>query len=163
MASTSTTTQDIVDKWVARWSGEDASPWVSLYSTRAKYTDHAFLIVRIGRETLKQHWEIWHASIPDFVMEATSIWPEESLPDGKTRVTLRTKNSGTLLHDLPSKKASGKPFSFAGVVDLVIDKKSGLIEKVDEWYSYKFDLASSEGDYHHKADEDSANPTSSSL
>lgn len=71
-----------------------------------------------------------------------------SSKDGKQNCSFRIINKGTLIHDLPSKKASGKKFSFSGAVDLIIDGESGLIEEVNEWYSWSFDNSKDVSEYH---------------
>lgn len=82
---------------------------------------------------LKRHWELWRTSIPDFVMEAEHLHiPQRDIGlDGSAESTLtfsiRTINKGTMLNDLPSKKASGKKFIFRGVVDFKVNSE-GLIE-----------------------------------
>ena len=125
-----------------------------MYAPRARYVDHAFQIVRIGRDSiLPLHWQIWRTSIPDFVMTITSVYPAVQLGNGKVKVIFRTDNKGTLVNDLPRKKATGKPFLFEGVVEFVVDEASGLIEELDEWYSYNFELAGSvKEDYNLKED-----------
>ena len=67
---------------------------------------------------------------------------------------------GTFVNDLPSKKASGKPWVFRACVDLVVNLNDGLIEDVEEWYSYNFERSTSVSDYHSKVDESVA-PSSS--
>jgi hypothetical protein len=94
---------------------------------------------------LKRHFEIWKHSIPDFTMEVESEMPVSSR-DGKQIHSFRTINKGTLVNDLPSKKASGKAFSFSGKVDFVVS--NGLIEEVNEWYSWNFDNSRDEAEYH---------------
>lgn len=78
-------------------------------------------------------------------MEVESEMPVFS-KDGKEIHSFRTVNRGTLLNDLPSKKASGKVFSFSGTVDFVVD--AGLIEEVNEWYSWDFDNSKGTAKYH---------------
>ncbi len=73
---------------------------------------------------------------------------KEGLPAGKRRCSFRTINRGTFLYDLPNKKASGKYFSFRGSVDFVIDEESGLIEEVNEWYSWNFHGSKDVSEYH---------------
>lgn len=80
-------------------------------------------------------------------MEVVNEMPAVS-KDGKRVHSFRTTNKGTLLNDLPSKKASGKTFSFSGVVDLTINESTGLIELVNEWYSWNFDNSKDALEYH---------------
>ena len=51
------------------------------------------------------------------------------------KCSFRTINKGTWKNDLHVHKASGKSFVFIGVIDMVIERDSGLIEELDEWYT----------------------------
>ena len=65
------------------------------------------------------------------------------------RCSFRTINKGTWKEDLHVHKASGKRFVFVGVIDLVIDRESGLIMELDEWYTNNgFDTKESLDEYH---------------
>jgi hypothetical protein len=136
----------IPHRWAAAWSAKDPSSWLALYSRTATYIDHSFFIRRTGTSILKRHFEIWRHSIPDFTMKVEREMPS-TREDGKQVLSFRTINKGTLLNDLPSKKASGKKFSFSGVVVLTVDE-SGLIEQVNEWYSWNFDNSKDVQEYH---------------
>jgi hypothetical protein len=81
-------------------------------------------------------------------MEIESSSIGEALPGGRRRCSIRTINRGTFLNDLPRKKASGKKFSFRGVVDFVIGEDNGLIEEVNEYYSWNFDNGIDVSEYH---------------
>lgn len=146
----------IAYKWLEAWSGKDVTAWTKLYSQKAKYTDHAFQIVRIGPVSLKEHWIIWRTAHPDFVVEVEDMWPFQELSDGRCRYSMRTQNTGTFVNDLPRKKASGKPWVFRACVDLLVDLNTGLIEDVEEWYAHNFERSMSIADYHTKVDESSA-------
>lgn len=61
--------------------------------------------------------------------------------------SVRTINRGTLLKDLPNKKASGKKFVFRGVVDFKVNGE-GLIESVEEGYTWDFGEGRDVKDYH---------------
>lgn len=147
-----TPTSDIPQKWASAWSGDSISAWQALYSPTAIYTDHAFQIVRQGRETLGLHWNIWRTAIPDFQLTIAETFPAENLSDGKVRYSIRTNNSGTFVKDLPSRKARGRKFHFRAVVDLVVNAE-GLIESVEEWYCSNFDEKESVEGYHYRGDE----------
>ena len=54
---------------------------------------------------------------------------------GVVRCSFRTINKGTWKEDLLVHKASGKRFVFVGVIDLVVEKESGLIRGLEEWYT----------------------------
>ena len=86
-------------------------------------------------------------------MEVLSWWPEEKLPDDRVRISFRTINTGTFVKDLPTKKASGAPFAFLGVVDLVINVHDGVIDDVNEWYPFNFELTKSVTDYNIRGDD----------
>jgi hypothetical protein len=135
-------------RWAAAWSFPDPSIWLSLYTPTATYIDHAFQIRRSGTPILRRHFDIWRTSIPDFVMEVEQSAGEEPLPGGRRKYSIRTINRGTFLKDLPSAKASGKTFSFRGVVDLVVREEDGLIEEVHEWYSSNFGNSKDVAEYH---------------
>ena len=111
------------------------------------YIDHGFFIRRKGIPILKRHFELWKTSVPDFVMEVESKLPATS-KDGKRFCSFRTINKGTFLNDLVVKKASGEKFLFRGAVDLIIDEETGLIETLNEWYSWKFENSTDVSGYH---------------
>jgi len=136
--------------WASAWGGSGPADWVALYTPNATYTDHAFQIRRTGTALLERHWHIWRTAIPDFVMEIERFnIPMEVKPDVENMLTfsVRTINRGTLLRDLPSKKASGKEFVFRGVVDFKVNG-DGLIENIEEWYTWDFGEGRDVKDYH---------------
>lgn len=114
------------------------------------YTDHAFQISRTGHKGIKSHTEIWKGSLPDFAVKEEHIWLEETLPGDKTRLVFRTVNTGTFVNDLPEIKATGRPFWFPGVVELIVRNQGGLIETIEEWYTFKFDNVASLDEYDHR-------------
>lgn len=149
------TEHSIAYKWASAWSvpgpNPDPAAWLALYNPQAKYIDHAFLLVRIGQDTLRLHFNIWRTCMPDFVMQIEEECPPQSLSDGRTKYSVRTTNAGTFVHDLPRRKASGQRFWFRGVVDLTVSAE-GLIDEVEEWYCPDFDGCSGLVDYDLKQD-----------
>ncbi|KAJ4191689.1 hypothetical protein NW759_016672 [Fusarium solani] len=140
----------IISRWTEGWSASDQSDWIKLHTQDVSYTDHAFQICRKGHEGLKSHAGIWKGSLPDFNIEAETIWLEETLAGGKTRLVFKTANKGTFVNDLPAIKATGEPFWFPGVVELIVRNEDGLIEEIDEWYTFKFDGVKSIDEYDHR-------------
>ena len=71
------------------------------------------------------------------------LWREDVAPhdNGKTveviRANFRTINKGTFEgRDLPNgRKPSGKKFVFVGIVDMIVERETGLIVQLDEWYT----------------------------
>ncbi|RSM11701.1 hypothetical protein CEP52_002936 [Fusarium oligoseptatum] len=114
--------RSIITRWTDGWSASDQLDWIKLHTQDVVYTDHAFQI----------------SSIPDFVVEEEHIWLEESLPGNKSRLVFKTVNTGIFVNNLPGIKATGRPFWFPGVVELIVRNEDGLIEKIEEWYTFKF-------------------------
>jgi len=153
--------ESLAKRWAAAWSQRDPEQWVSLFTPSAKYTVHAFLFFRTGTNGLRDHFQLWRNSLPDFVMEVRDVWPAEWLPAaaddtsasgdgggrGRYRVSVRTYNAGTFERDLRVWKATGKKMWFWGVVDFVVQAESGLIESVDEWYSLRWIVGEGESEY----------------
>lgn len=136
-------TREIGNKWAAAWSQVETTVWTDLYADDATYTDYAFGFIRRGKEGLRQHFNIWRKSNPDFRMEVIEAYPgfvfrRSSLAEpGKPNLmkcSIRTKNTGTFTNGLPIMKASGKPFEFYAVVDFVVRVDNGKIVAVEEWY-----------------------------
>lgn len=147
----------VPEKWVEAWStypADDAASfaWQNLYSDKARYTDHAFQIVREGPQTLRQHFRIWRTAMPDFKMEIAEAFPEETLSDGRKRYSIRTHNTGTFTGTFPRREPSGKKFYFRGVVDLVVGQ-DGLIDDVEEWYCFNFDATKGLHEFHFRSDD----------
>ncbi|KAI8716012.1 hypothetical protein NCS52_01110500 [Fusarium sp. LHS14.1] len=140
----------IISRWTDGWSASNQSDWVKLHAHDVVYTDHAFQISRTGHDGLKSHSEIWKGSIPDFAVKEEHIWLEEPLPNDKSRVVFRTVNTGVFVNDLPGIKATGRPFWFPGVVELIVRNEDGLIEKIEEWYTFKFHSVASIDEYDHR-------------
>lgn len=71
------------------------------------------------------------------------FWAEDSDKDsdegssgqGLVRCSFRTINKGTWKNDLHVHKASGKAFVFVGVIEMVIERESGLVRELEEWYT----------------------------
>ncbi|RSL47663.1 hypothetical protein CEP54_013284 [Fusarium duplospermum] len=126
----------IISRWTGGWSVSDQSDWVKLHTQDVVYTDHAFQMSRTDHDGLKSHTEIWKGSIPDFVVKEEHIWLEESLSGNKSRLLFKTVNTGTFVNDLPGIKATGRPFWFPGVVELIVHNEDELIEKIEEWYTF---------------------------
>ena len=95
------------------------------------------MIKRSGFKTLENHFRLWKHSIPDFVMSLEridAINPISNLhlkKEDVVRVSIRTRNHGMFIRDLPSRKAAGKEFEFMGSVDLEIDFTRGTVLRVD--------------------------------
>lgn len=137
---TATTPNDLPTQWANAWSQPNTQPWTALYAPSATYTDHAFRITRTGHDLLARHHKIWRTANPDFTLTVDTTRPvwwngDDARQNG--RYSFRTVNRGTFEKDLPSRKASGRKWEFSAVVDLVV--KSGLVVKVDEWYTVEFD------------------------
>lgn len=64
-----------------------------------------------------------------------------------THISFRTINTGIFANDLPRRKATGKWFSYSGVIDLVVETESGLVVKADEWLRVPFEDSVSVGEY----------------
>jgi hypothetical protein len=151
------TDQTLPEKWAAAWSAEppdDAASlaWQHLYTEKAVYTDHAFQIIREGQHTLRKHFEIWRTAMPDFKLTIADAFPTEALPEGRTRYSIRTHNTGTFTGEFPRRNPSGKQFYFRGVVDIVANK-DGLIESVEEWYCSNFDATNGQDEFNFRADD----------
>ena len=145
--------REIGNKWAAAWSQKDSSIWTSIYANEATYTDYAFGFIRRGKRGLEEHFHLWRTANPDFQMDVLEAFPgvetnestleehlfSESGGSGSLKFTIRTRNTGTFMNDLPTLKASGKKFSFYAVVDIVVRAEDGLIVKVEEWYHRQFD------------------------
>ncbi len=137
-AASTRTARKAAEAWTSAWSQSDPSVWLSVYSEQATYTDYAFFFRRRGHAGLHEHFNIWRSAHPDFRIETSEIWPPIKVSEGKLKCSIRTRNIGTFVHDLPTIKATGAPFNFYAVVDLVFDEESGLIDSVDEWYHKEF-------------------------
>ena len=151
-------TPSVPEKWAAAWSVNPpdeaaAIAWSKLYSQKATYTDHAFQIIRQGPATLKKHFEIWREAMPDFEMQIATSMPSEVLPDGRTRYSIRTHNTGTFTGPFPRFATSGKKFYFLAVVDMVVNK-DGLIDDVEEWYHTQFDDTKGAEEFQFRGDDD---------
>lgn len=135
---------DLATRWTAAWGGNNSTDWVALYTPKATYIDHAFQIRRTGSDILRRHWDNWRTAIPDFTMEMEGFYVplKEGGGDAADKAetvmfSVRTVNKGTFVKDLPIKKASGRKFIFRGVVDFRVNR-AGLIETIEEWYSWDF-------------------------
>ena len=110
---------------------------------------------------MSQHHRIWLSAHPDFELVIDDsrpiLWQEDNV-DGAAvvRANFRTINKGTFTGDLPNgRKGTGKRFVFVGIIDMVIEKTSGLIVQLDEWYTNNaFDSRGEGGlgEYHWAAD-----------
>lgn len=139
MTSLPTSITTLPQRWAAAWSQTDPEQWVSLYTPNATYTDHAFQFTRQGRPQFERHFNLWRTSNPDFIMTIDEnrpmFWNASDLDGKVVHCSFRTINRGTFKEDLPTKKATGKTFVFIGVIDMVIERKNGLITQLDEWYT----------------------------
>ncbi|KIM92687.1 hypothetical protein OIDMADRAFT_62310 [Oidiodendron maius Zn] len=138
-------------KWCSLWSGDDAEPWVAMYAQKATFLDHALQINRQGFPNLQDHFKIWTNSLPDCKAVLEGSWPGERLPDGKWRVIMRTRWTGTFLNDLPTIKASGTKVNFPVRVEMVV-RDDGLIEEAAEWYCSNFWDVKPVSEYHRRGD-----------
>ena len=138
--------KSVPERWAAAWSQDNSAAFAELFSPKAVYTDHAFQIIRGGPKTLAQHHNIWRSAHPDFELTIDDsrpiLWQEDTIttPGADTkdvwRTNFRTRNRGTFKGDLPrGRKATGKAFVFVGIVDAVVEKRTGLIVQLDEWYT----------------------------
>jgi hypothetical protein len=129
--------QTLGAKWCLLWSGEDVKPWLAMYTSNAAFLDHALQINRQGLANVEDHFKIWRTSIPDAKAIFEGAWPGERLSDGKWRVIMRFRWTGTFLADLPTIKASGTVINFPVRAEMVV-RDDGLIEESAEWYCANF-------------------------
>jgi hypothetical protein len=122
-----------------------------MYAPKATFLDHALQINRQGFANIQDHFKIWRNSVPDAKADFEGCWPGERLPDGKWRVMMRMRWTGTFLHDLPTIKASGTKLNYPVRAEMVV-RDDGLIKESAEWYCANFWEVKPISEYHRRGD-----------
>jgi hypothetical protein len=142
MATHKPALKDIPDLFSAGWSSTDSTPFLKLFSDAedVTLTDHGAQIV-VPRSHLHGHHQNWRHCHADFEVKVDHqfpvFWIDVDEAKGNAKVSFRTSNRGVFVNDLPRRKASGKPFHFTAVIDLIIE--GGKIVKADEWLRIPFE------------------------
>ncbi|EJT77245.1 hypothetical protein GGTG_07157 [Gaeumannomyces tritici R3-111a-1] len=99
-------------------------PFLDLFTDDAVYVDHGAQI-QVPRPYLEAHHRNWRRSHADFEIKADPaypfFWRDVDEAAGNARVSFRHRNKGVFVVDLPRRKATGKPWEYLGVTDLVIE------------------------------------------
>lgn len=118
---------DIVQKWISLFPSGSSTELASLFTEDGEWTDHAFGIRVKGRGAIKNHFNAWVRSVPDFCMTLERSW---EVPEGVVAIY---HGKGVMEKDLPTQKAYSKPFEFQGFV--YFQFRESFIQSLDESYT----------------------------
>ncbi|KAL6253275.1 hypothetical protein RBB50_000998 [Rhinocladiella similis] len=125
---------------------EDQQSFLSVYHPDIQWSDHAFLVTRVGHEAVLGLHKAWNHCNQPFRVEEKAILPT---PSG---AVLEQVWIGRCANDIvrPSGevavKATGKDYVCHVGMILEIDK-DGLVTKIDEYYNRQWDDGVAQKDY----------------
>ncbi|KAL8388780.1 hypothetical protein RB599_010104 [Gaeumannomyces hyphopodioides] len=144
-AGTPPTNKQISDDevWTAKarnFPSYHPNPFLNLFTDDAVYVDHGAQI-QVPRPYLEAHHRNWRRSHADFEIKVDPsypfFWRDVDETAGNARVSFRHRNRGVFVVDLPRRKATGKPWEYLGVTDLVIE--GGKIARAEDWLRIPFE------------------------
>ncbi len=105
------------------------SDFLAIYSPNVEWFDHAFMVHRIGHTGIEMLRERWLTANQPYVCTLTALHLTS------TGVVVEMIARGTFAKDLYSLKANGKSFAYRACLVMDISSETGLIEKVQEYYT----------------------------
>jgi len=123
----------IAEKKLEMWSQPlyklPLSDFLSIYSPAVEWFDHAFMIHRKGHIGIEMLRERWLTANQPYVCTMTAVHPVS------TGIVVELVARGTFAKDLYTMKANGKSFAYHACLVMDINPETGLIEKVQEYYT----------------------------
>ncbi len=123
------------ESWSAPLSDLSHADFLKIYSEDVDWFDHAFLIHRKGHVGLEMLRERWLTTNQPYTVTVTDIHPTAN------GTIMEASAEGVFAEDLYTQKATGKPFTYAMCIRMQFSSSTGLIERVDEYYTRAWDTS----------------------
>lgn len=117
------------DLWSQSLDSLPLSDFLSIYSPSVVWNDHAFLVHREGLDDLAALRQRWLSANQPYSCVARDVHPTNS------GAVVEFVATGKFAHDLGPIEATGQNFQYKACLVLDINKETGLIEKVEEYYT----------------------------
>ena len=128
-------TEQAVELWSQPLDELEHKDFLRLYSEDVVWLDHAFLIRRKGHVGLEMLRERWLTANQPYKVTVTDIHP---ITNG---TIFEGFAEGVFANDLYSIKATGKPFTYQLCIRFDFSAETGLIERVNEYYTRAWDTS----------------------
>ena len=122
-------TEQMSKDWSKPLAELSHADFLKIYSKDVDWFDHAFLIHRKGHVGLEMLRERWLTTNQPYNVTVTDIHPTSN------GAILEAFAEGVFARDLYTIKATGKPFTYAMCIRLQFSAETGLVERVDEYYT----------------------------
>ena len=117
------------DLWSQPQDSLPLSEFLAIYSPDVVWNDHAFLIHRRGHDDIAALRQRWLGANRPMSCRATAIHTTS------TGAVVEFVATGKFADDLGPIKATGQNFTYRACLILDISSETGLIEKVEEYYT----------------------------
>ncbi|MFD8000457.1 nuclear transport factor 2 family protein [Streptomyces mirabilis] len=124
---------DIATRWLEMLEQPDTNAFAELFTEDGMYIDPAYGVVQRGRDFVRLHHRMWHASVPDFKTKV-----ERVVVDGLTAVILY-QGTGTYSGEPIAAGEKHAPTNrwFEARVAIVLDlDDNGLVKCCTEYYDH---------------------------
>jgi hypothetical protein len=122
-------THKMQDLWSQPQDSLPISDFLAIYAPTIVWNDHAFLIHRQGLDDIVALRQRWLGANPAYTCAARNLHVTES------GAVVEFVGTGKFAQDLGPIKATGQEFQYNACLVLDISKETGLIEKVEEYYT----------------------------
>jgi hypothetical protein len=117
------------DLWSQPQDSLPLSDFLAIYSPRVVWNDHAFLIHREGLDDITALRQRWLGANQPYSCIARAVHPTSA------GAVVEFVATGKFAQDLGPIKATGGEFQYKACLVLDISAETGLIEKVEEYYT----------------------------
>ncbi|KAF2167583.1 hypothetical protein M409DRAFT_54175 [Zasmidium cellare ATCC 36951] len=128
-------TEEVGKSWSKSLQEMSHKDFMKHYSPDVDWLDHAFQIHRKGHVGLEMLRERWLTCNQPYKVTITDIHPT------KTGSILEGFAEGVFAEDLYTIKATGKAFTYTLCIRLDFNTESGLIDRVNEYYTKTWDTS----------------------
>ncbi|KAK5166049.1 uncharacterized protein LTR77_008310 [Saxophila tyrrhenica] len=143
------TAHRMAKEWSTPLSDLSHADFLKIYSKDVDWFDHAFLIHRKGHVGVEMLRERWLTTNQPYSVTVTDVHPTTN------GAIMEGFAEGVFAKALYSIQPTGKAFTYALMIRLQFDERTGLIQRVDEYYTRNWDSSVPTARY--KVDDSRAN------
>jgi hypothetical protein len=119
----------MLDLWSQPQSSVPLSDFLAVYSPTIIWNDHAFLMHHSGLDDIAILRRRWLGTNQPYTCTIRAVHPTSN------GAAVEFVATGRFAEDLGPTKATGQEFQYRGCLVLDISEETGLVEKVEEYYT----------------------------
>jgi hypothetical protein len=119
----------MLDLWSQPQSSVSLSDFLSIYSPTIIWNDHAFLMYRSSLDDIAVLRQRWLGANQPYTCTVRAVHPTSN------GAVVEFVATGKFAEDLGPIRATGQEFQYRACLVLDISEETGLVEKVEEYYT----------------------------